>query len=104
MITEKDIVNMNNTDLLQYALKLNKEINTPVTNDFLEGVKLEAIHQVERWGEAHDQVKSTFDWFWLIGYLAQKAATAAINGDLEKAKHHTISTAAALFNWHKTLQ
>ena len=45
----------------------------------------------------------TLDWFWLVGYLAQKAAFADIGGDREKALHHTISTAAALANWHAAL-
>lgn len=78
-------------------------INTPETADFMDGVPLEAAHQRERWGADHDAGKSPFDWFWLIGYLAQKAADAAVRGDAEKAKHHTISTAAALANWHAAL-
>lgn len=78
-------------------------INTPETADFMAGVPLEAAHQRVRWAAAHDEGKSPWDWFWLIGYLAQKAAEAARSGDLEKAKHHTISTAAALANWHAAL-
>lgn len=78
-------------------------INTPETLDFMSGVPLEAAHQRDRWGSAHDDGKTAFDWFWLIGYLSQKAAEAAVLGDLEKAKHHTISTAAALANWHANL-
>lgn len=82
---------------------LNAQINTPETVDFLKGIPLEAAHQRERWGADHDAGKAPLDWFWLIGYLAQKAATSAIAGDIEKAKHHTISTAAALANWHLQL-
>jgi outer membrane murein-binding lipoprotein Lpp len=78
-------------------------INTPETADFMAGVPIEAAHQRERWPSEHDSGKTPFDWFWLIGYLAQKAATAAVAGDVEKAKHHTISTAAALANWHAAL-
>jgi hypothetical protein len=78
-------------------------INRPETEDFQRGVVLEAAHQRERWGSANDAGKSPFDWFWLIGFLAQKAAAAEVAGDLEKAKHHTISTAAALANWHLSL-
>ena len=78
-------------------------INTPETADFMAGVPLEAGHQRERWGSEKDEGKTPFDWFWLIGYLAQKAADAAVRGDLEKARHHTISTAAALANWHASL-
>lgn len=78
-------------------------INTPETTDWLKGVPLEAAHQVERWGADNDAGKTPFDWFWLIGYLAQKAAASAVAGDVEKARHHTISTGAALLNWHRAL-
>jgi hypothetical protein len=78
-------------------------INTPETADFMAGVPIEAAHQRERWGADHDAGKTPFDWFWLVGYLAQKAASAAVAGDTEKALHHTISTAAALANWHAAL-
>lgn len=83
--------------------RLNALLNTPEIEDFIQAIPLEAAHQVERWGADNDAGKTAFDWFWLIGYLSQKAATAAIAGDVEKAKHHTISTAAALANWHKAL-
>lgn len=78
-------------------------INSPETDDWLKGAELEAAHQVERWGAEHDTGKSAWDWFWLIGYLAQKAAAAQVAGDAHKAQHHTISTAAALLNWHRHL-
>ena len=78
-------------------------INSPHNNDWLEGTRIEAAHQVERWGVQHDAGKKPLDWFWLIGFLAQKAAASAMAGDVEKAKHHTISTAAALLNWHRQL-
>ena len=78
-------------------------INSPETADFMAGVPVEAAHQRERWGVDHDAGKTPFAWFWLIGHLAQKAADAASRGDVEKAKHHTISTAAALANWHAAL-
>jgi len=83
--------------------RLTKLLNTPEVEDFAKGVVLEAAHQRERWGADHDAGKSPFDWFWLIGYLAQKAAQAAVAGNTEKALHHTISTAAALANWHLAL-
>lgn len=78
-------------------------INAPETADFMTAVPLEVAHQRERWGSGHDEGKTPYDWFWLIGYLSQKAAAAAVGGDMEKAKHHTISTAAALANWHAAL-
>lgn len=78
-------------------------INTPQTRDWVWAVQLEAAHQIERWGVEQDAGKTPFDWFWLIGYLAQKAAGSAVAGDIEKAKHHTISTGAAMLNWHRNL-
>ncbi len=78
-------------------------LNTPQTAVFLESVRVEAVHQRERWGTDHDAGKEPQDWFWLIGYLAGKALRAAIDCDREKALHHTISTAAVLANWHLRL-
>jgi len=83
--------------------RLEKLVNTPHTHDWLEAVPLEAAHQIERWGTDHDDGKSPFDWFWLIGYLSQKAAQSAVAGDVEKAKHHTISTGACLLNWYRRM-
>jgi hypothetical protein len=74
-------------------------INNPVIDDWFNGVRVESAHQIERWGSMNDEGKSPLDWFWLIGYLAQKAAMASITGDADKAKHHTISTGAAMLNW-----
>lgn len=82
------------------ATRLQQLINTPEVDSFLRGVHIEAVHQVERWGTSHDRAKRPADWFWLVGYLAGKALHAAEAGDAEKAKHHCISTAAALYNWH----
>jgi hypothetical protein len=50
-----------------------------------------------------DMTKTPWDWFWLIGYLAQKASAAEVAGDKDKAMHHTISTSAALLNWHRAM-
>jgi len=78
-------------------------INTPELHNFSEGVTLEALHQRNRWGSAHDAGKAPSDWFWLVGYLAGKALHAQASGNTEKALHHTISTAAALANWHAAI-
>jgi hypothetical protein len=90
-------------EALEECERLTKLLNTPEVDDFAKGAVLEAAHQRERWAADHDVGKTPFDWFWLVGYLAQKAATSAVNGDAEKARHHTISTAAALANWHLAL-
>lgn len=78
-------------------------LNAPELRDFVSGAVLEAAHQRERFGVDHDAGKGPEDWFWLVGYLAGKALRSAIAGDLEKALHHCISTAAALANWHAAL-
>jgi hypothetical protein len=90
-------------ELTAEIVRLSALLNTPEVEDFAKGAVLEAAHQRERWGASHDAGKTPFDWFWLVGYLAQKAATSAVAGDTEKARHHTISTAAALANWHLAL-
>lgn len=89
--------NMTREDLL-YLL------NTPETESFDLAIPLEAAHQQARWGAAHDAGKNPEDWFWLIGYLAGKALAAFKAGDLEKAQHHCISTAAATRNWHAAIR
>lgn len=78
-------------------------LNTPEIETFIEAVKKEAAHQVERWKE-YDDRKEPQDWFWLIGYLAGKALRAHLDEDFDKAKHHTISSAAALLNWHRRVK
>ncbi|WP_447727261.1 hypothetical protein [Sphingomonas koreensis] len=109
-LSHRSLMNKSKWDLASLVMefagqaeRLSQLINTPETEDFTSAVKLEAAHQRDRWGTDHDAGKSPFDWFWLIGYLAQKAAASAVAGDGEKAKHHTISTAAALANWHLAL-
>lgn len=79
--------------------RLNGLINTPHTHDFIDAVRLEMPHQRERWGAEHDSGKTPADWFWLIGFLAGKALMSLTGGNIEKAKHHVITTAAALGNW-----
>lgn len=80
--------------------RLHALLNTPETLRFLEGVRVEVAHQVERWGTVHDRAKEPGDWFWLLGYLASKALRAHVDGDRDKAMHHCISSAAVLANWH----
>ena len=80
--------------------RLQTLLNSPEVNDFIAGVMIEAAHQRERWGGWHDAGKAPEDWFWLLGYLAGKALSAAKRGDQDKALHHIISSAAVLANWH----
>lgn len=90
-------------DLLTRIAHLESLINTPHTDEWFEAVRLEAAHQIERWGASHDAGKQPSDWFWLLGYLGGKALAAAVKGDHEKAKHHTISTGAACLNWFRAM-
>lgn len=78
-------------------------IGSPHVDEWFEAVRIEAAHQVDRWGSAQDAGKTPLDWFWLIGFLAQKAVHASQSGDAFKAKHHTISTGAALLNWFRRM-
>jgi len=81
--------------------RLNAIIDTPETNDFFKGISIEAEHQIRRWGKDHDKDKTAWDWFWLIGYLSQKAAGA---DNEEKFRHHAITTSAAIYNWFLSRQ
>ncbi len=83
--------------------RLHALVNNPQTEQFLAAVRTEVAHQIERWGTVHDRAKEPADWFWLVGYLAGKALQAHATGDSHKALHHTISTAAALANWHAAI-
>lgn len=80
-----------------------KLINTPIVDDFMKALPLEAAHQQHKWGVEHDAGKNCLNWFWLIGYLAQKIVVNEQAGNHEKALHHCITTAAALLNWHRHL-
>lgn len=90
--------------LTRELARLNALVNTPETDDFFKGTELEAAHQRARWPAENDAGKTPADWFWLIGYLAGKCLHAHIAGNTEKALHHTISTAAALANWHRAIK
>jgi hypothetical protein len=78
-------------------------LNSPELLSFRDGVVLEAAHQRQRWPAEDDAGKTPADWFWLVGYLAGKALHAHASGNTEKALHHTISSAAALANWHAAI-
>ncbi len=74
-------------------------IGRPHIGAWVDEVIAEAAHQRRRWGSEHDEGKEPQDWFWLIGFLAGKCLRAHLDGDTEKARHHTVSTAAALAHW-----
>lgn len=76
-------------------------LDAPELRDFYKGILLESQHQDRRWGPDHDKGKSPEDWLWLVAFLATKATQAARYGDWDKYLHHIVTTAAALYNWHK---
>jgi hypothetical protein len=78
-------------------------INTPRTDEFFEAVRIEAAHQIERWGVEHDAGKRSEDWVTLLIYLLGKAARAHFDGDRPKLEHHVITTAAVALNWWRHL-
>ena len=86
------------------ADRLSMLINTPETEDFASAVVIEAAHQRERWGDEHDAGKGAYDWHWTLAHLSQKACVAFEKGDHEKAKHHCISSAALMANFHRHIQ
>lgn len=77
-----------------------RELNTPEIADFLVAIEREALHQRERHGADHDAGKSDFDWVFLLGHLATRSAMYAKAGNLDKALHHIITSAAVCLNWH----
>lgn len=78
-------------------------INSPQTADFFEAVRVEAAHQVERWGTEHDAGKRPEDWVTLTVYLLGKASKAHFDGDQAKLLHHVVTLAAVARNWHRAL-
>ena len=91
-------------DELEAEYKRLKElINCPEIVDFRHGLCIEAAHQKERWGEEHDQKKSFSDWFMVLNFLLGKLAKAYWDNDMDKVKHHIITSAAVLANFHKEI-
>lgn len=87
-------------DRIEYLEKL---INNPEINDFLEGVKIESAHQIEKWGEEHEADKYPHDYSLVLDKLKGKQALAIWDKDLEKYKHHLITMAAVCFNAHRQI-
>src|SRR5690348_18017627 len=63
-------------------------LNSPQIDNFLEAVRTEAAHQVERWGEDDRAKKSDADWLWLVNYLAAKAMFGKESG-VPRSEEHT---------------
>jgi hypothetical protein len=78
-------------------------INQPSTAVFVDAVRTEIAHQVDRWGAEHDAGKRPEDWITLVVYLLGKATASHYIGDREKLLHHVITIAATCGNWHAAL-
>lgn len=83
--------------------ELSAIVNTPETSNFLVGMQREIPHQIIKWRSESDLGKTAFDWVFLIGSLATRAAMYLKQGNMDKARHHCITTAAACANWHAAL-
>lgn len=83
-------------------VRLRAIIDRPENDDFLKGVSIEAEHARRRW-EKDDIAKTPFEWMGLVLFLAGKGLKAYLDGDTEKAKHHCVSSAAALLNFHRMI-
>ena len=92
-----------NSRLTGEVTRLQNILNTPYISNFVQAVKNEAAHQIHSGQHATDEFKTPLDWFWTLGFLAQKAATAQQAGDNKKALHHTISSAALMAHWHQQI-
>ncbi|WP_186042804.1 hypothetical protein [Burkholderia gladioli] len=80
--------------------------HTPHNDEFYQGVSIEEEYQRQLHGV--DDTDARFDWdqySWVARYLLNKALMACISGEGngEKAKHHLVTTAALLKNWHNVL-
>lgn len=94
------------TDLIAEVARLNVIIHAPESDDFLKGVVIEAEYQRQLHGvDASDARFEWHQWYWVVGYLLGKALAACKSGEGngEKAKHHLVTSAALINNWHNVL-
>jgi hypothetical protein len=97
--SERDEYRRERDELRDERDRLQALINTPRTDDFFDAVRIEAAHQVERWGTEHDAGKRAEDWIALLTYLTGKAPRAYYEANAEKMKHHIVTIAAVCLNW-----
>ena len=89
--------------LVEERDRLKALMSNSQTERFLEATRTEIAHQLQHWSAIHDRAKEPQAWFWLTRYLADRALRAHNDGALALALHHTISSAAALANWHAAI-
>lgn len=83
--------------------RLTNLINHPVLNDFIQGVAIEAAHQIDRWGEDHDEDKTDADWIAVFVHLLGKFPDAFWSGKNDKVLHHLIAISAVAANCHRIM-
>jgi hypothetical protein len=98
-----DRLSAENTRLQNLLNALLNRLNNPEVNLFLEGIKIEAAHQVERWGEDHDANKTFEQWTALLVRLLGKFVDSNWNKDHTKSLHHLITMAAVCANAHRQM-
>lgn len=84
--------------------RLNKLINHPELENFLEAVKIEAAHQTERWGLENEEKKPPHHYVMVFTKLLGKLSLAIWDRDGDKFKHHLITMAAVSFNTHRQVK
>lgn len=84
--------------------RLTAIINQPESDDFIKGVSIEAEFQRRKHGVDDGLSRREWmQWLWVAGYLLNKAVAACMRDDMPKAKHHLVTTAGLLANWHNVL-
>lgn len=86
------------SEIIKSWKKAETALNTPINDNFLDGLEREVAYQVERWGPK-DARKRDSDWMWLIGFLVSKAMNTP-EENKDKKLHRLIAAAAAIYNWH----
>ena len=83
-------------------------ISTPEVENFLRAVKKEAAYQKGKW-KVTDPMKSSADWYWLLGYLGGKALMDPHEeqdprSKRERRMHRIITVAAAAYHWFQAVK
>lgn len=84
--------------------RLQELINNPEIEDFVKGVTLEAVHQIERWGLENEERKSPHHFIMVANKLIGKMCVDIWDKDTDKFKHHCIALAAEFANVHRQVQ
>lgn len=91
--------------ILKTEIKRLKDlINDPEIDNFIEGVKIEAPHQTERWGKEKEESAPPHHYVLVITKLLGKLTVAIWDKDVTKFKHHCITIAAAMLNCHRQIE